>query len=168
MAAIAVVGIAACGDDEPERQKNVSLDLVQARFAERQRVAHEETMELAIRNPSDRAVEQITITLRPEGDGMTGAGFSASIGGAGASDTSRPVWILDKAPFNSVTADPAVFRGGPIGPGRTARFRWQVQPVAVGEHRLHWVVGGDLRGRTRVIDAQGDPLEGTFTVTIGR
>ncbi|MEI2701250.1 MAG: hypothetical protein V9E83_02475 [Baekduia sp.] len=168
LAVLAVLGIGACGDDEGSAQQDVvNIDLVSADFAKKQRLAHEESLELVVRNPGNEPVEQFTVAIAPDGEGVAGTGFGSQTGGAGAGDPNRPVWIVDEIPLNSVTADSGVFRAGPIAAGRTLKLRWRLQPVRRGDHQLRWQLGGRVDGTTRVVDGSGEDVGGTFDVTIG-
>lgn len=108
----------------------------------------------------------MTATVSPGKPGLTGSGFNRNTGGALASDPSRAVWIVDRAPVNGVTADAAVTRLGPIGPGRELAFTWKVTPVQTGPYRIRWTVGGSMDGNVTVTDQQGKPIAGTFNVLI--
>lgn len=167
LAVLAALGIGACGDDEGSSQREVvNIDLVSATFPENQRLAHEATLEIVVRNPGNDAVDQFTVAIAPDGEGVTGTGFGSQTGGPGASDPNRPIWIVDEIPRNSVTADSGVFRFGPLAAGRSLKLRWRVQPVRRGDHQLRWQLGGRVDGSTRVVDGAGEDVGGTFDVTI--
>lgn len=164
----ATVFAVGCGDDESTGENTkVNLQLVSATFPERQELAKQATMSIVVRNPGDEPVEMVTATVSPGGTGETGSAFQAPVGGVDASDSSRPIWIVDEAPLNGVTADSAVTRLGPVEAGKTVAFKWKVTPVRTGKHPIRWAIGADLKGEKTVIDDAGEPIEGRFDVEIG-
>jgi len=166
-AAFATVGLAACGDDQQAKKtETVKLELVGASFAPLQKLAKEETMRITVRNPTSKTIEQVTATVSPGDTAGTGSGFDTRSADPGVADPSRPIWVVDEAPKNGVTADPAVTRLGPIAAGKSASFTWKLMPVRPGTYKLRWTVGGNLTNQVRVTDQQGDPISGTFPVRI--
>lgn len=160
---------AGCGDDEPTGETGkVNLELVRASFPEHQKLAKPVTMSIVVRNPGNETVEMVTATVAPAKAGQSGSGFATNIARTDAGDRSRPIWIVDEAPANGVTADPAVVRGGPLEPGKTLKFQWKVMPVRSGEHSVRWQVGADVHGDQQVIGDDGEPIEGTFDVTVSQ
>ncbi len=166
-AALATVGLAACGDDEPAKTtQDVKLELVSAKFAPLQKLAKQETMRITVRNPTNEPIEQITAIVSPGDPAGTGSGFDTRSENPDVADPTRPIWVVEEAPKNGVTADPAVTRLGPLAAGKSLSFTWKLMPVRPGTYKLRWTIGGDLTNQVRVTDQQGDPISGTFPVRI--
>jgi hypothetical protein len=168
-AALLTVTLGACGDDqESVESETVKLELVKAKFPARQKLAEPQTMQLTVRNPTERAVETVSATVSPGDAARAGSGFNTAADNPNASDPSTPIWIVDEGPTNGVTVDPAVTRLGPVAPGETVTFRWQLMPSRVGSYKVRWLIGGDLQNKVNVVGQDGDPIEGTFPVRISR
>lgn len=166
-ATLATVGLAACGDDQQaKKSETVKVELVDARFAPLQKLAKQETMRITVRNPTDKPIEQITATVSPGDPAMSGSGFNTRSADPNVADPDRPIWVVEEAPKNGVTADPAVTRLGPIPAGESASFTWKLMPVRPGTWKVRWTIGGDLDNQVRVSDQQGNPITGTFPVRI--
>jgi hypothetical protein len=53
--------------------------------------------------------------------------------------------------------------GGPLRPGESRTFEWQVTPVQAGSYTIGYRVAAGLGGQAR---AEGEGTSGTFDVTI--
>jgi hypothetical protein len=164
LAAAAAV-VAACGDDGAARQDadepsgTWKLDVLEAEFPRRQRLAETAEMRIRVRNESARPVPNIAVTVD---------GFSRRSERPGLADAERPVWIVDDGPRGGVTAYASTWALGPLEPGATKTFRWRVTPVRAGRFRVSYRVAAGLDGRARAVVAGGARPEGTFTVQVSR
>ena len=94
----------------------------------------------------------------------------------------RPVWIVDhgpgrvpqppvesaaiSAPGGGQTAYVNTWALGPLAPGETRAFRWQVVPVKSGVHTVHYAVAAGLAGKAKARLATGGLVDGQFTAYI--
>lgn len=55
---------------------------------------------------------------------------------------------------------------GPLKPGESKRFRWDVTAVKAGPYELTYSVAAGLDGKARAIDTSGETPQGVFTGTV--
>jgi hypothetical protein len=132
----------------------------------------------------------------PPGEGTSVAAFSQCVGPAGqaclqtaqsegVANRSRPVWVVEKPPGacsgaagyscqnggagGDVSAASNTWqRGGPLQPGGTAVFDWDVAAVRPGRFTVAWQVSGDLYGNAKAVLGDGSIPRGTLPVTISQ
>ena len=156
------------------------------RFPASQRLAQPTRLVIAVRNTGHRALPDVAVTVcngtcaadAPRGEGTDAAAFGADVQGTDLASSSRPVWIVNRAPGRcgyscrhggagaGVSAASNTWALGRLAPGRTARFEWRVTAVAAGRHIVAWQVAGDLSGAARAVLAGGRAPRGTFTVHV--
>ena len=94
----------------------------------------------------------------------------------------RPIWAIEAGPgaipkrlVQTQTVSPPgggqtayvnTWALGPLAPGHTQTFLWQVMPVKAGLHTVHYTVAAGLAGKARAQLADGVPATGHFTVHI--
>jgi hypothetical protein len=179
-AAIAVLGLAAlagCGDgerqDENEPEGDFAVQMLDASFPARQRLAQRSTMRITVRNAGDETIPNVTVTVD---------GFDFERSGDGElADRSRPRFAVNGVPVEiggTPDAREDVPRGcdtayvntwacGPLRPDRQKEFRWSVTPVVAGPFRIDYRVAAGLDGNARAVTAAGgDPPMGSFRGTV--
>lgn len=145
-AALAAVGIAACGGgtrqdaDEPSGTYRVAI--VRSSFPVRQRVAAPTRLVIAVRNTGRRTVPNVAVTVDS---------FSSRSERTDLADAQRPVWIVDAPPEGSTTAYTNTWALGPMAAGETKRFVWRLTPVQPGTHRLRYRVAAGLTGTAKAV-----------------
>jgi hypothetical protein len=55
---------------------------------------------------------------------------------------------------------------GPLEPGESKKFRWDVTAVVAGPYELSYKVAAGLDGKARAIDDTGEAPQGVFTGTV--
>ena len=55
---------------------------------------------------------------------------------------------------------------GPLAPGESKRFRWDVTAVKAGPYQLRYTVAAGLDGKARAVDADGEAPQGIFSGTV--
>ncbi len=138
MAATATAFIGCGGgerQDADEPRAGQRLEVVSARFADRQRLGARETLAITVRNPGSEEVDGAAVTVR---------GFSARSARTDQSDPGQPVWIVDSAPAGDETAYDGTWTTGALAPGARRTLRWRLTPVVTGTHKVAYTVAVGL------------------------
>jgi hypothetical protein len=156
--------VAGCGgddtrQDEDEPSGEWTVEVVDAEFAESQRLARQEVMRIRVRNTESRAIPNIALTVD---------GLSRRSEQAGLADPNRPVWVVDDAPRGGDTAYTNTWALGRVPAGETKTFTFRVTPVKPGTHQVRYRVSAGLDGRARARLATGERPEGSFSVRVSR
>jgi hypothetical protein len=184
----AIVALAACGGeaerqdaDEPEAE--FPVDVAQAKFPTRQRLAQTSDLRLAIENVGEEAIPDLAVTIYT-GDEKASGAFDIRSEQPGLADPNRPVWILehgfpkltspgldskelDDAPTaGSQAAQTDTYSFGALAPGDTRDIVWRVTPVMAGTFTVHYELAAGLHGNAKAVTPDGSPVEGEFVVTI--
>ncbi|CAA9497689.1 MAG: hypothetical protein AVDCRST_MAG13-2072 [uncultured Solirubrobacteraceae bacterium] len=161
LAALAAVAASGCGSgerqDADEPAGSFRVDVVDASFPERQRLAQQTEMTIRVRNAGTRAIPNLAITVDR---------FSRRSQETGLADASRPVWIVDREPAGGTTAYVNTWSQDAVAPGQTRTFTWRVTAMAPGRHELTYRVAAGLDGRAKAVTRGGRPPEGSFSVTV--
>lgn len=190
MAALAVAlaaGLVACGDDDrqdvDEPEGDFPVDVAEAKFPTKQRLAQTSDLRLAIENVGEETVPDLAVTIYT-GDEKAGGPFDVRSEQPGLADPNRPVWILeneypklltpgldpdelDDAPSaGAEAAQTDTFSFGPVAPGETKDIVWRVTAVEPGTYTVHYELAAGLHGKAKAVTADGGPVEGEFVVTI--
>ena len=184
----AAVALAACGGDterqdadEPEAE--FPVDVAQAKFPTRQRLAQTSDLRLEIENVGEEAVPDLAVTIYT-GDEKASGAFNIRSEQPGLADPNRPVWILehgypklstpaidskelDDAPTaGAEAAQTDTFSFGALPPGESKDIVWRVTPVMGGTFTVHYELAAGLQGNAKAVTPDGSPVEGEFVVTI--
>jgi hypothetical protein len=184
----AVVGMAACGGDAPrqdaaEPEGEFPVEVTDAKFPTRQRLAETSDLELAVENIGDEQIPDLAVTICL--DSCTADGpFSLRSEQSGLANPNRPVWILEEDypkfldPATSAkeldeeptagaeAAQTNTFSFGALAPGDERAFVWRVTPVQGGTYTVNYEIAAGLTGKAEAVTADGSPVEGSFVVTI--
>ncbi len=178
--------IAACGgakQDADEPSGNFTLDVTRASFPKQQRLARTAKLSIVVRNVGNDKVPDVAVTLRSgggvstSGTGAQGQGldaFSYRSASPGLQDPSRPIWIVDRGPRQvmgqgpggGATAYVGTWALGPLAPGQTKTFDWDVTPVRAGSYSVGWIVSAGLNGNAKAKLRNGGIPRGGFRVSI--
>jgi hypothetical protein len=161
-AALLVLGVAACGGDEPrqdaaERSGTYRVAIVRSSFPARQRLAAPARLVVVVRNIGRRTVPNVAVTVES---------FSERSERTDLADAQRPVWVIDRPPRGSTTAYTNTWALGPMPAGRAKRFVWRVTPVQAGTHHLRYRVAAGLTGRAKAVLAGNRVPEREVTVRV--
>jgi hypothetical protein len=161
LGAVALVA-AGCGggtrQDAGEPSGTFKVDVVQASFPAKQRLAKQEQLVVEVRNADTRTIPDIAVTVDP--------GFTVREDRQDLADPNRPAWIVDTDPPGGVTAYSNTWALGPLPPGQSKTFVWKVTPVMTGSHDVHFRVAAGLNGRAKAQASSGNIPEGSFNVNI--
>ncbi len=174
--ALASALAAGCGtahQDVHEPRGSFTVRVAHASFPTHQAVARPAQLALAVRNTGARTLPNVTVAV---------TSFSYNSKYPGLASRRRPVWVVDQGPgrianppVRTVEVDPPgsgttsnynVWALGPLAPGATHSFVWQVSPVKPGVHRVFYRVYAGLNGNARAQLASGAAPVGSFTVYI--
>ncbi len=188
-AACSILLLGACGEKERQDENEVagefSVEVSQAKFPPRQRLAETVDLSLEVTNTGGESVPDLAITIYT-GDAETKADGSFNIRSdqAGLADPNRPVWILendypkiledgvnpskldDQPTAGAETAATDTYSFGALGPNESKTIFWRVTPVTSGTYTVHYELAGGLDGKAKIVTADGSPVEGEFVPTI--
>src|SRR5215210_7105509 len=153
----AAAAISGCGGE---------AQVANASFPGKQGIAQQTTMRIRVRNPDQKTVPNVAVTVETKGagaeDGLTAFGQKAS--DARLADPNRPIWILDQEPVGGTSAYANTWTLGPLKGGETKTFEWKLTAVEPGDYSLAYRVSPGLDGKARL--AAGSKARGTFAVTV--
>jgi hypothetical protein len=152
---------AGCGggtrQDAGEPSGTFRVDVLDASFPKRQSLAENAQMRLRVRNPGDRTIPDLAVTVDS---------FSTNAQQSGLADAQRPVWIVNRGPSGGQTAYVNTWAVGPLRAGATRTLTWRVTAVAAGRHTVSYRVGAGLNGKARAEAAGRRAPDGSFTVAV--
>jgi hypothetical protein len=155
--AVALPGCGGAQQDATEPSGTFRVDVVDASFPVKQRLAEPEDLRIAVKNTGDHDVPNVAVTVDS---------FSQVSTQQGLADPQRPVWIVDESPRGGDTAYVNTWALGRLRPGQTKTFHWRVTAIASGEHKVHWAVAAGLNGKAKARLRGNRTPEGDFTVQI--
>jgi hypothetical protein len=181
---VGVSALAGCGSqvvkgdpqDRAEPKGDFPLRVTQASFPHAQNLAKDSSMQIVVENAGAKRVPNINVTVKC-GPGLGGS-FMTATDESDVADPERPQFVVNKLPTRTQRVNPPLdpaplerssafvdtYPLGPLEPGRTATFRWDVTAVKAGPYRLCWRVNAGLYGKAKAV-ASGDselPVRGEF------
>ena len=171
----ATLVIAACGgqerQDEDEPSGRFEVEVVDAKFPERQKLAKRSDLVINVRNADNRTIPNIAVTVD---------GFYKRKDDPDLADPSRPIFVIngqpkqiggfpeakEAAPEGGETAYVGTWALGRLKPGAEKTFRWSVTAVDPGPFRIKYTVAAGLDGKAKAVDAGGSTPTGVFAGTI--
>jgi hypothetical protein len=174
--------VAGCGGGEQQDAKepsgNFPVKVVSASFPQKQSLAKDSSMEIVVQNAGQKKIPTISVTVKC-GRGLGGSFQTAIPEDTGTqADPQRPQFVVNKIPTATQRVNPPLdpaplerssafvdtFPLGPLAPGRTATFRWDVSAVKAGPYRLCWRVNAGLYGKAKAVPSgAGEPISGEFS-----
>jgi hypothetical protein len=173
---VAAVGPAACGgaqkrQDEDEPKGNFPVQVVEAEFPERQKLAKRSELNLVVRNAGRKTIPNVAVTVD---------GFYRRVDDPDLADPNRPIFVIngqpkeiggfpeskEAAPEGGETAYVSTWALGKLKPDAEKRFRWSVTAVKSGPFRIKYSVAAGLDGKAQAVDASGGRPVGVFSGTI--
>lgn len=179
--------VAACGGSDPRQDANepegdFPVEVTQAKFAAKQRLAAIQDLRLEVKNAGDETIPNLAVTI-DTGDEPADGSFSVRSDQKDLADPNRPVWILengfpkivepgvepsefDAAPSaGAQTASTNTYAFGPLAPGESIALVWRVTPVEAGTYTVRYELAAGLDGKAKAV-ADGGPAAGEFAATI--
>ena len=156
-----------------EPKSTSTITVLHASFPRLQSIARLTNLELLVRNTGLTTAPNVAVTI----DSFNYAEKFPEL-----ADTQRPVWVIQRGPGvipanpvrSQVVSPPGggqtnyvnTWALGPLAPGTTRLFRWQVVPVKSGLHTVHYRVAAGLAGNAQAVDSSGAPVQGEFKVFV--
>jgi len=166
--AVSLLALAGCGDERQDAEApsgQFAVEVTDASFPARQRIAEPTTLKLEVANRGDRAVPNLAVTVEtePSSEGEAPAAFAEAREDATLADASRPVWILDEGPAGGGSAYVNTWAVGPLAKGQARTVEWKVTAVEPGSYTVRWRLAPALEGDAELA---GGRTKGQFAVTI--
>jgi hypothetical protein len=165
-----------CGGAEHDAHEPKSvyrMEVVGAKFPPKQAIASDERLALVVRNSGAHTIPNVAISLNS---------LNYTSDYPHLAVDKRPVWIVNRAPGavptvrvlseevyppgGSETAYVNTWALGPLAPGASKSFVWNVTPVKAGVHTVYYRVAAGLDGKARAQLANGAPVIGKFVASI--
>jgi len=177
---LSALAVAGCGgekqQDANEQSANYPVKVVNASFPQKQSLAKDSTMEIVVQNAGQHQIPTISVTVKC-GRGLGGSFQTAVSEQGNNADPQRPQFVVNKIPTATTRVNPPLdpaplerssayvdtYPLGPLAPGRSATFRWDVTAVKAGPYRLCWRVNAGLYNKARAVPSSGGgPIAGEF------
>jgi hypothetical protein len=154
--------VAGCGGGGPrqdanEPSGNFKVQVVQAKFPDHQSLAKRSTMVITIKNVDTKTIPNVAITVKS---------FDQTKNDPTLADPRRPQFIVNNGPAGGDTAYVGTSALGPLKPGETKTFKWDVTAVVAGKYHLNYEVAAGLNGKAKAVLASGATPRGAFNGTI--
>lgn len=188
-------GVSACGgggerQDADEPSGNFPVQVAQAKFPDRQRLAKTRDLQLGIKNVGDETIPNLAVTIYTTpatavaSEPKANRPFGIRLDQPGLADPTRPVWILEEGYPKLITpgdtskdlghapsagaaaAQTDTFQFGPVRAGEAKDIVWRVTPVRAGEYTVHYEVAPGLYGEAKAVTTDGSPVSDELAVTI--
>ena len=159
--ALTLLAAAGCGGDKQdadEPEGTWKVEVVDASFPGRQRLADESELRIQVRNADSRAIPNLAVTVD---------GFSMrNEGQQDLSDPQRPIWVVEQGPDNSNTAYTNTWAVGQVPEGQTRTLVWKVSAVRAGTYTLRFRVAAGLDGKAKAVSTDGSEPSGSFIARV--
>jgi hypothetical protein len=173
--AVCLLAVAGCGgarQDENEASGNFPIEVVEAKFPEKQKLAKSSDLVVTVRNAGRATIPNVAMTVN---------GFDVRKADADLADPNRPVFALngvqleiagfpeakDASPRGCDSAYVNTWACGPLKPNEQRTFRWTVTAVHAGDFKIDWRVNAGLDGKAKAVTPGGGPApRGQFSGTI--
>lgn len=158
MVALASVLIVGCGggerQDADEPEGSFRVDVVQAKFPSATKLAERSALVIAVKNVDTKTIPNLAVTVDS---------FDQRRDDPNLADPRRPQFIVNRSPKGGDTAYVGTSALGPLRPGETKTFEWNVTAVKAGAYRVSYVVAAGLDGKAKAVLASGGAPKGVFT-----
>lgn len=154
-----VLLVTGCGGGGPRQDANepsgdFKVQVVEAKFPAQQSLAKRSKMVITVKNVDSRTIPNIAVTVKSFDQRKTDPNLA---------DPRRPQFVVNTGPTGGDTAYVGTSALGPLKPGQTKRFIWDVTAVAAGKYTLHYAVAAGLNGKARAVLASGQTPRGDFS-----
>ncbi len=177
VSAAALAAVSGCGggerQDANEPEGDYKVEVVEASFPSDQKLAKRSELVIVVRNADTEQIPNIAVTMK---------GLDFRKDDPGLADQRRPQFVVNGKfkTFGNIEDAQAQTPGGvenptyvdtwalgPLEPGESKKFRWDVTAVVAGPYELSYRVAAGLDGKANAIDDEtGEPPEGVFTGTV--
>ena len=173
LSAAALAAFAGCGggerQDENEPEGDYKVEVVEASFPSEQKLAKRSQLVIVVRNADTKDIPNIAVTMH---------GLDYRKDDPDLADQRRPQFVVNGKFKNFGNIEDAQAKTpngvenptyvntwslGPLAPGESKRFRWDVTAVKAGPYELSYAVAAGLDGKARAVDSGGETPQGVFT-----
>jgi hypothetical protein len=157
-AALAVLLVSGCGgggprQDADEPSGDYRVQVVEAKFPSNQSLAKRSVMKITIKNVDTKTIPNVAVTVKS---------FDQRKNDPTLADPTRPQFIVNTGPRGGDTAYVGTSALGPLKPGQTKTFRWDVTAVEAGPYNVKYAVAAGLDGKAKAVLAGGGTPTGSF------
>jgi len=175
-AAAALAAFPGCGggerQDENEPEGDYKVEVVKASFPADQKLAKRSRLVIVVRNADTKRIPNVAVTMN---------GLDYRKDDPELADQRRPQFVVNGKFKNFGNIEDAqaltpngvenptyvnTWALGPLEPGESKRFRWDVTAVTAGPYELNYSVSAGLDGKARALDENGETPQGVFTGTV--
>ena len=154
--------IAGCGgggerQDANEPSGDFKVQVVEAKFPDKQSLAKRSTMVITVKNVDTKTIPNVAVTVKS---------FDQTKNDPTLADPRRPQFIVNTGPAGGDTAYVGTSALGPLKPGETKTFKWDVTAAIAGKYNLTYAVAAGLNGKARAVLASGGKPTGEFSGVI--
>ena len=158
----AAVAAAGCGgggprQDADEPDGTFKIQVVRAKFPDKQSLAKRSKMTITVKNVGSQTIPNIAVTVKS---------FDQTKNDPTLADPRRPQFVVNTGPAGGETAYVGTSALGPVKPGETKTFKWDVTAVTAGKYSLKYAVSAGLNGKAKAVLAGGGRPAGVFTGTV--
>jgi hypothetical protein len=171
-----LAALAGCGggerQDENEPEGEFKVEVVEASFPAKQKLAKRSRLVIVVRNADAEKIPNVAVTMK---------GLDYRKDDPELADQRRPQFVVNgrfkefgniedaqsRAPAgieNPTYVD--TWSLGPLAPGESKSFKWDVTAVRAGPYELKYSVAAGLDGKARAIDESGETPRGVFSGTV--
>jgi len=149
--------VSGCGggqrQDANEPSGNYKIQVVQATFPQKQSLSKRSDLVITVKNVDTKTIPNIAVTVNS---------FDVVKKNPALADPRRPQFVVNTGPRGGDTAYVGTSALGPLRPGETKTFRWDVTAVMPGKYSLKYAVAAGLNGKAKAILASGATPHGEF------
>jgi hypothetical protein len=154
--------VAGCGGGGPRQDADepsgaFKVQVVDAKFPDKQSLAKRSRMTISVKNVDTRTIPNVAITVKS---------FDQTKNDPTLADPRRPQFVVNTGPAGGDTVYVGTSALGPLKPGETKTFKWDVTAVVAGKYSLKYAVSAGLNGKARAVLAGGGRPSGEFTGVI--
>ena len=155
-ASVFAVGCGSTGprQDANEHAGNYKVEVVAAKFPHKQSLAQRSRMVITVKNVDTKTIPNIAVTVKD---------FDRRSSDPNLADPRRPIFVVNTGPRGGDTAYVGTSALGPLAPGQTKSFVWDVTAVVAGPYKLDYMVAAGLNGKAKAVLAGGGLPGGTFS-----
>jgi hypothetical protein len=175
IALVGLIAVGGCGggarQDANEPSGNFGVEVVNATFPKKQKLAQTSELVITVRNSGKQVVPDLAVTVD---------GLNLRATEPGLSDPERPRFALngiqreiggfpeaqDASPAGCDTAYVNTWACGPLKPGREATLVWKVTAVKAGPYEVSWRVAAGLNGKAKAVVTGGGAPTGSFSGSV--
>jgi len=150
--------VSGCGSGGPrqdadEPSGDYRVQVTEAKFPSSQSLAKRSVMKITVKNVDTKTIPNVAVTVKS---------FDQRKNDPTLADPTRPQFIVNTGPSGGDTAYVGTSALGPLKPGESKTFRWDVTAVEAGPYDVKYAVAAGLDGKAKAVLAGGGIPKGAF------